>query len=82
MSTGESAIVVVIDSGAGGRCEPIADLQTLGLPSSATASAFESGLPITRSAPGQFCFELKKHDFKILLLKWPPARPAGNASAA
>jgi hypothetical protein len=41
------------------------DLAALGLGAEAKATDFETGQAIEKVGPGEFKFQLKKHDFKI-----------------
>jgi len=66
MTNGTEAIVVVTDYGNGGRCRVAVDLKTLGLAPSVKATDLETGDVMERTAPGEFSFDLTKHDFRIL----------------
>jgi hypothetical protein len=61
-----AAIVVVTDYGEGGRCRVTLDLDKLGLKPEAAATDLESDEAIERLGPGEFAFDLEKHDFRIL----------------
>ena len=66
MAKGKKAIVVVTDYGSGGPCQVAMDLKRLGVPPTAIATDLETGQSVERTAFGEFSFDLKKHDFRIL----------------
>ena len=65
IARGGKAVIVVTDYGNGGDCTVKLDLAALGLGAEAKAADFETGQAIEKVGPGEFKFQLKKHDFKI-----------------
>jgi hypothetical protein len=69
MTNGREAIVVVTDYGGGGRCRLSLDGDKLAFSAAATATDLETGSAVGRVSPGEFAFDLQKHDFRILRIK-------------
>ena len=69
LSRGTRAVVVVADYVGGGAAKVTLDRKALALPDGAAAKDLETGQPVESPAPGVFTFELKKHDFKALIVE-------------
>ena len=69
IANGPEAIVVVTDYGDGGHCRVKLDMEKLGLGRNAEAEDLETDEAIERAGAGEFEFDLKKHDFRILRIR-------------
>ena len=69
VSKPKSTYMVICDYGDGGVFTVKLNAKALGLSGALTAEDAESGEPITISANGELSFNLKKHDFKVLLIE-------------
>ncbi|MDD5520777.1 MAG: DUF6067 family protein [Kiritimatiellae bacterium] len=69
LARGRKALVIITDYGNGGTAKLIVDLNKLRLPSNVTAKDFETGETVSSTVSGEFVFQLKKHDFKAMLIE-------------
>jgi len=68
MVTGQRAVVIVTSYGEDGECRLKLDLKAVGLPGTVKAADLETGEAVEGTG-GEARFELKKHDFRALVLQ-------------
>ncbi len=69
LARGQRALIIITDYGNGGEAKVRLDHTALNLPASATAKDFETNEPLPQAAAGEWSFQLKKHDFKAILVE-------------
>ena len=69
MARGGKALVIVTDYGDGGAATVKLDAKPLGIPAAAKAKDFETGEAIAGDASSGLRFQMKKHDFKAMVVE-------------